>query len=247
MSAMEDLVARWCGSGPVTSAVPGVLTVELFPGRTYDVSVREIGDGEAALESRWTASADIADDAALLREMAEGASLLATGFVRCEATDIGVVISAPLYLEDLGRQAFLTAVAQVARVQWTLDTSAPALEARQAVQRLLEEPDLALEGTELPRVEAEARAVVAKTAAPALAPTAVPAAAPASGPAWSPTHVAPPGGIPAWAAPDRTKTPSLRIEAGVELVVGEERDGWAHVAAWNGWTAWVDAQLLVRR
>jgi len=60
---------------------------------------------------------------------------------------------------------------------------------------------------------------------------------------WSPTHVAPAGGIDARSQPDPTLTP-IRLAAGVELRLAESSGDWARVEASNGWSGWVDARLL---
>jgi hypothetical protein len=65
--------------------------------------------------------------------------------------------------------------------------------------------------------------------------------------AWVATHVVPSAGMPAWAEPDRTAPPVSQLEAGLELQVLERANGLAHVAAYNGWTAWVDGRSLRRK
>lgn len=75
-----------------------------------------------------------------------------------------------------------------------------------------------------------------------------PAAAAAPDPAggtWRPTHVVPPQGMVAWAAPDPALDPVAQLAGGVELVVEETAGAWAHVRGSNGWQGWVDGRLLV--
>ncbi|HJD82764.1 hypothetical protein ABZX88_04425 [Kitasatospora aureofaciens] len=62
--------------------------------------------------------------------------------------------------------------------------------------------------------------------------------------AFRPTHVAPPGGMASWAAPDPER-PSARIDPllPVRLIAGH--GDWAQILCSNGWTAWVDGRLLV--
>lgn len=82
--------------------------------------------------------------------------------------------------------------------------------------------------------------------APARAPARSPVAAPVAAAAvWAPTHAVPPGGMPAWAAPDGTQAIAATLDAGLPVQVVEETTGWAHVVCSNGWEAWVDASLLV--
>lgn len=70
---------------------------------------------------------------------------------------------------------------------------------------------------------------------------------PSVGAVWAATHVVPAKGISAWADPDRSAAPIAQLEGGVELRVLERRDGLAHVEAYNGWQAWVEARSLRRK
>jgi hypothetical protein len=69
--------------------------------------------------------------------------------------------------------------------------------------------------------------------------------APAAAGSWSPTHRAPEGGIGCWSAPDLSGPVVATLDPGLEVEVVERRDQWAHVLCSNGWSAWVDARLLV--
>jgi hypothetical protein len=146
----------------------------------------------------------------------------------------------PLFLDGLSRHEFINAVAQVGRAQWLMESSARELDARRssidAAQRLLDESEVALDSEETARIEAEGRASVAK-----LSDSNVVAAV------WSPTHVVPHGGMPAWKEPDGSTEPATRIDGGVEVEVRGRQRGWANVVASNGWSAWVDDTLLVPR
>lgn len=64
-------------------------------------------------------------------------------------------------------------------------------------------------------------------------------------PSFLPSHAAPDGGLPAWAAPDPTQPVVATIEARVEMQVMERTGGWAKIVCSNGWSAWVDARRLV--
>jgi protease PrsW len=85
-----------------------------------------------------------------------------------------------------------------------------------------------------------AQTVVA-AAAPAVAP------APAAAPAWAPTHLVPPGGMAAWAAPDPSRPPVVNLSERLELVVESRAGAWALVRAVNGWRGWVDGRRLIDR
>src|SRR5688572_5422619 len=58
------------------------------------------------------------------------------------------------------------------------------------------------------------------------------------------THVAPEGGLNAWAEPDGAQPAVATIDPGVEMAVLERQGDWAHIACANGWSAWVDGRLL---
>ncbi|MFI8455217.1 hypothetical protein [Kitasatospora sp. NPDC085464] len=61
---------------------------------------------------------------------------------------------------------------------------------------------------------------------------------------FSPTHVAPPGGLASWTAPDPAR-PSARFDALLPLQLLGRQGDWAQVLCSNGWSAWVDGRLLV--
>ncbi|MFE6054358.1 hypothetical protein ACFQ6N_26700 [Kitasatospora sp. NPDC056446] len=62
--------------------------------------------------------------------------------------------------------------------------------------------------------------------------------------AFRPTHIAPPGGMASWTAPDPAR-PSARLDALLPLRLLARQGDWAQVLCSNGWTAWVDGRLLV--
>lgn len=74
-----------------------------------------------------------------------------------------------------------------------------------------------------------------------------PGAAPSSSGEWNATHAVPAGGMTAWAEADPTGEAVARIDEGVEFQLLEQNNGLAHVKAYNGWTAWVDASSLVEK
>lgn len=89
-------------------------------------------------------------------------------------------------------------------------------------------------------------AVADTTAEPAAASTGLaPEALPA--PTFAPSHVVPPSGLLAWAAPDALMAPVAQLAAGVELLVVGEAGAWARVVGANGWEGWVDGRALVAR
>ncbi|MFI6154906.1 hypothetical protein ACIBCA_19695 [Kitasatospora sp. NPDC051170] len=59
-----------------------------------------------------------------------------------------------------------------------------------------------------------------------------------------PSHVAPPGGMASWAAPDPAR-PSARLDELLPVRVLARQGDWAQVLCSNGWTTWVDGRLLV--
>lgn len=59
-----------------------------------------------------------------------------------------------------------------------------------------------------------------------------------------PTHVAPAAGLPAWAAPGDAR-PAARLDPLLPLRLTGRRGDWGHILCSNGWSAWVDARLLV--
>ena len=65
--------------------------------------------------------------------------------------------------------------------------------------------------------------------------------------AFTPTHVVPAAGMPAWAAPDPDTQPVATLSGGVELRVVGESGAWARVQGENGWEGWVDGRLLQPR
>jgi RsiW-degrading membrane proteinase PrsW (M82 family) len=64
---------------------------------------------------------------------------------------------------------------------------------------------------------------------------------------WAPTHLAPSGGIVAWASPVPSQPPVAVLPAWLELTLESRAGDWAQVRAANGWRAWVDGRLLVPR
>jgi hypothetical protein len=62
---------------------------------------------------------------------------------------------------------------------------------------------------------------------------------------WSPTHVTPPAGAPAWAQPDPALPPMLMIPGNVEVVLEQRAGDWAQIRTANGFAGFVDARILV--
>ncbi|MFF6900345.1 hypothetical protein [Streptomyces hydrogenans] len=61
---------------------------------------------------------------------------------------------------------------------------------------------------------------------------------------FSPTHVVPRGGLPAWQTPD-PGYPTVPLDAFLPVRLTERTGDWGRVLCSNGWSAWVDARLLV--
>ncbi|MEK2490405.1 hypothetical protein WN990_12630 [Kitasatospora purpeofusca] len=59
-----------------------------------------------------------------------------------------------------------------------------------------------------------------------------------------PTHVAPPDGLPSWAAPDPAQ-PASPLDPLLPLQLLGRAGDWAQVLCSNGWTTWVDGRLLL--
>lgn len=62
--------------------------------------------------------------------------------------------------------------------------------------------------------------------------------------AFRPTHVAAPGGMATWAAPDPS-LPSTPLDPLLPVRLIDRRGDWAQVLCSNGWSTWVDGRLLV--
>ncbi|MFF4169499.1 hypothetical protein [Streptomyces sp. NPDC001744] len=63
-------------------------------------------------------------------------------------------------------------------------------------------------------------------------------------PDFRPTHVVPRDGLPAWEAPDPA-LPTAPLDAFLPVCLEERAGDWGRIRCSNGWTAWVDARLLV--
>lgn len=63
-------------------------------------------------------------------------------------------------------------------------------------------------------------------------------------PGFQPTHVVPNEGLPTWATPDAT-VPSEPLDPLLPVRLLNRRGDWGQVLCSNGWSAWVDARLLV--
>jgi hypothetical protein len=64
--------------------------------------------------------------------------------------------------------------------------------------------------------------------------------------AWRPTHTAPDLGLEAWSAPGGAGAAVVaKLDPFLEVAVDEWTGGWARIVCSNGWSAWVDARLLV--
>jgi RsiW-degrading membrane proteinase PrsW (M82 family) len=106
--------------------------------------------------------------------------------------------------------------------------------------------DSAAERPDIPPEASIEHAVAAALLASAPSGRPTPAAPPPEpAPVWSPTHLVPPGGMPAWLAPDPSHPPFVILAERLDLVVEGWAGAWAHVRAVNGWRGWVDGRLLI--
>jgi RsiW-degrading membrane proteinase PrsW (M82 family) len=141
----------------------------------------------------------------------------------------------------------LTGNLQAAQIEYAMVRSRvdsltdPALEAQRQRIRLIRHQLAPLLGAGAPRSSPHPSPQATGPATPA--PTAKPAAAAK----WAPTHLVPPTGMAAWAAPDPAQRPLGMLPAGLELVVESTAGAWAQVRAINGWRGWVDGRILAAR
>ncbi|MDX3797427.1 hypothetical protein [Streptomyces sp. AK04-3B] len=63
-------------------------------------------------------------------------------------------------------------------------------------------------------------------------------------PGFSPTHVVPQHGMPAWEEPDPAR-PTMPLDPLLPVRLLERRGDWGRVLCSNGWSAWVDGRALV--
>ncbi|MGW0469365.1 hypothetical protein ACWDX6_29565 [Streptomyces sp. NPDC003027] len=61
---------------------------------------------------------------------------------------------------------------------------------------------------------------------------------------FQPTHVVPRDGLPAWEAPD-PGLPTEPLDPFLPVELAERLGDWGRIVCSNGWSAWVDARLLV--
>lgn len=63
-------------------------------------------------------------------------------------------------------------------------------------------------------------------------------------PDFRPTHVVPRDGLPAWESPD-PGLPTTPLDAFLPVRLVDRAGDWGRILCSNGWSAWVDARLLV--
>ncbi|MFC8126819.1 hypothetical protein [Streptomyces sp. NPDC057302] len=59
-----------------------------------------------------------------------------------------------------------------------------------------------------------------------------------------PTHVVPQDGLPAWETPDANR-PTAPLDALLPVRLADRLGDWGRIVCANGWSAWVDARLLI--
>lgn len=66
-----------------------------------------------------------------------------------------------------------------------------------------------------------------------------------NGTGFSPTHLVPEDGLPAWDVPDPSRAPVATIPGRLDVQLAERSGDWARVICSNGWAGWVDGRRLV--
>lgn len=64
---------------------------------------------------------------------------------------------------------------------------------------------------------------------------------------WTPTHRAPPGGMPVWPTPDSTQPPIAQLDPNLAVAIRQHWGDWAEIVCENDWTGWVDARELIEK
>ena len=62
---------------------------------------------------------------------------------------------------------------------------------------------------------------------------------------WTPTHRAPPNGMPVWSTPDTTQLPIAHLNPDLPVSIREHWGDWAEIVCENNWTGWVDSRHLI--
>jgi hypothetical protein len=159
---------------------------------------------------------------ALVEQLVEGRA----GLLTCEVTgsqeSYRIDLAHPVYVDGLSRHTVMAAASEVTKTRAGIDRLRDSIVTQRQLIDQFKAPagDSVVEIDEATTSEGEA-------------------------PTWTPTHVVPEGGMPAWASPDPSAQAVATLAAGTQLQVQEWQEGWARVAASNGWSGWVDGRRLL--
>lgn len=260
MSVLESLH----GAGLLLAGSPPTATVEVG-GESVSVSVEPDGGSIARLRARRPVATQPAQD------VLHNASLGAAGDTAFD-WEPGVLIgsrtlSAPTAavaydaVFDLAKATVVAARLLDALAEASADGEIVAFDSAAAVAAALAPsaaagpvgPPLPPPGPMSPPISPPMSPPMSPPTGPGPGPGPAPMAAPAGPPrpagggpgTFTPTHVIPPGGLPAWAEPNPSAAPVSTANPGLRVQLLERRpDGWARVAFDNGWIAWVDGNKL---
>ncbi|MDT4940603.1 MAG: hypothetical protein QOJ34_692 [Pseudonocardiales bacterium] len=266
MTMPMERLAPWLGAGGISDAGDGRLTVQGAGAEPVPVEVRTTGSG-AELCATWSAPAGAVD--LDLAPLARATALARPGALRCEAQPGRVLIAAPLFLDGLTQQQFVSTAHDVAKAYETFAAAhpGPAAEPEPPAEPAPAAPERSEPSGQLPSLVkhaapdesepprpastapiSEALTVAVPDPEPPASATPAPAVpAPATPPPaaqWRRSHVLPPEGQQAWAAPD-FGAQSVQAPGGYEVQIVEVRGEWAHVAGRDGWTGWLEARRLI--
>jgi hypothetical protein len=244
---MKLLLASWGASDPALGDVEGdAYPLRLAGAGPVPVEIDQDPDVPARLLVRADLSAEGAGDTG---EVLDAVTRSRAGLLEATTAEGRVRVQHAWYAEELDRHAFMGALAEVNRAVRQIQAEAGLFAAA---------PPAGAAGTAAAVPAAASQPVPPQpvvtppptTPIPAPVPTPAPApsvdaAALAGVPAvWRRTHTTAPGAR-AWSAPNPALPPLMDLAPGTELRVLERLGQWARVDAANGWTGWVDAQLLV--
>jgi hypothetical protein len=192
VASLQEVIDAWGQSGPLSRSGPSTLLCRIGAGAVA-VDVTSEGPDFARLSATWEAPAWlITRESSLLpsvADLASGLEFQGGALLTAASTERGVQVSAPLYLEGLSRQSFVTAVAEVARAVGSLTRVAADLDAQRPAlaeaERSMAEAQKAMDEANAALREAEAEA---QARAPAEAQAAVQAATQITGQGPSPAQ-----------------------------------------------------------
>ena len=249
-------IREWCDAEPTLDFADGEPPTVTVAGDDAVVIDLELTDDRVGLQHERSVKGGGAL-AAEVRDHLGGRGSLLSGSAAAGGGKVKVTLDHRVYRDGLSRQAFITAVLEIAGAADAIEglaaqhiepaatpEPAPAEHEPPAVA-----PDAATavpdEATAATQAAQEATEATAAAAAETVATQPAPVAASAGPAPWAPTHRVPDGGLRAWAAPDPSQPHVAELAARVELSVDEVRGAWARVTGSNGWTGWVDNRRLL--